>query len=419
MKRIEHLNVYLGGAPYADIRRSRHGTLRLTYHSDKAAPGITPLSTSLRPEQGSFSGEIVNNYLWGLLPEDAAARAAVHRLYGVDPRDPLALLSAIGKDCAGAVQFTVGDETIDADVHDGDLVPADDVEGRLAAMRMSDDASWTLDGDHWSLNGTQQKFTLRRRGDSWYYPRGAAASSHIVKPGVRDVKHQALLEHLSMDAGRRLGITVAPTTFEDFGSERAIVVERFDRAATEDGRLTRLHQEDMCQALGVEQKYEEFGGPSAADVAHLLRRAASTAREGEQNVRAFIDALVYNTLIGAPDAHARNYAALLDGDSLTFAPLYDVATGLAYEPGPSGKRIASMSVGGVFDLDRIDNHAWQRFASDLDVDASAVLARRDELAGSVAGAFEASAAAVDDWDGSVDAVMDRLRPRLRALGHSS
>ena len=36
-----------------------------------------------------------------------------------------------------------------------------------------------------------------------------------------------------------------------FGDKKALVVERFDRRWTSDGRLIRLPQEDCCQALAV------------------------------------------------------------------------------------------------------------------------------------------------------------------------
>src|SRR3546814_10116342 len=68
-------------------------------------------------------------------------------------------------------------------------------------------------------------------------------------------------------------------------------LERYDRMIR---RRTwrRVHQEDMCQALGLHpsQKYQSDGGPSPDKIADLLRvsmppRAASSA------VEAFVDEL--------------------------------------------------------------------------------------------------------------------------------
>ena len=91
------------------------------------------------------------------------------------------------------------------------------------------------------------------------------------------------------------------------------MVERFDRREEGD-RVVRLHQEDVCQALGVDpqRKYQADGGPSAADVVRLLRRRSSRAA---QDVLAFIDRLVLAVAIGNADAHAKNYSLLLaDGE---------------------------------------------------------------------------------------------------------
>ena len=58
---------------------------------------------------------------------------------------------------------------------------------------------------------------------------------------------------------------------ETFGDTKALVIERFDRRWTKDGRLLRLPQEDCCQALSVPPtlKYQNEGGPGMADVLGL------------------------------------------------------------------------------------------------------------------------------------------------------
>jgi len=139
------LAVLLDGAHVADVERTRSGVLRLTYHDD-LAPGATPLSLALPPQRGRFTGEAVETWLWGLLPESEAARSALRRTHGADPRDPLSLLSAIGRDCAGAVQFCEPDDVAANFAREGRLeaVTDSDIEARLAAMRLGDEPSWVL-----------------------------------------------------------------------------------------------------------------------------------------------------------------------------------------------------------------------------------------------------------------------------------
>ncbi|GMA30413.1 HipA domain-containing protein [Litorihabitans aurantiacus] len=409
------LAVLLHGEHVADVERVRRGELRLTYLADAARSGTTPLSLSLPPEVGRFTGAVVSRYLWGLLPENGQALAAVARQHGADPHDPLSLLAAIGLDCAGAVQLTPADAIESVRQRDGSLEPARDVEHRLAQMRLSDEASWTMAEDHWSLGGTQQKFTLRSSEGRWFYPRGSLPSTHIVKPGVRTARHQALLEHLSMRAASLLGLAAASTGYLDFGSERAIVVERFDRVA-HDGEIRRVHQEDLCQALGVEEKYESLGGPGVLAVVGLLRAAAATARQAEASVAAFLDGVIYNVVIAAPDAHARNFSVVLDGGDVSLAPLYDVATGLAYARRPGHPRLGSMSVSGTYDLDEVDGDSWRRLGDTVAVDGDRLAQRAESLRDGATAAFEKAAGEIDDWDGGVRDVMARLAPRLVGRG---
>lgn len=416
MTALTHLAVTLAGEHVADVERIR-GRLRLTYTDGATRAGTTPLSLSLPRERGAFTGDVVETYLRGLLPESPAAIEALRATYGVDPNDPLDALGAIGRDCAGAVQFCDAD-ALDGFRGDGDLLPAtsSDIEGRLASMRSGNDSSWTMPGEHWSLGGMQDKLALRQEDGRWFWAHGDEPTTHIVKPGVRGARSQALVEHITMRAAAMLGCNVAVTAFTDFRSERAIVIERFDRARVAHGRLVRTHAEDVCQALGVREKYEELGGPSAATVARFLRDAAETAREARANVAGFVDAVVLNTVVAAPDAHARNYSVLLDGDSVRLAPLYDVATALAYAPHQGEVRPVAMSIGGCADAARIDREHWKRFADDVGVAAETVLDRVAEVRERAPRAFLAALDEIeDDWDGQVADVRSRLKAGLDAL----
>lgn len=407
------LAILLDGRHVADVERTRRGVLRLAYHDD-VPPGSTPLSLALPPDRARFTGDAVDTYLWGLLPESDAARAAIRRTHGADPRDPLSLLAAIGKDCAGAVQFCAPDDVAATLARDGRLeyVTDSDLEARLAAMRLGDEPSWVLPEERWSLGGMQQKLALRRESGRWHYATGAEPTTHIVKPGVRQVRAQALIEHVTMRAARALGVDVAVTEYVDFRSERAIVIERFDRTRDSAGHVRRLHQEDLCQALGVREKYEEAGGPSAARIVRLLRDSAATASDARRDTESFLDGLVFNAIVAAPDAHARNYAVLLDGDRVRLAPLYDVATGLAYSAPHGRSRRLSMSIGGTLEREAIDADAWRRCAGELGADESALLERVSRMTEEAPAAFAAALDQVEDWDGSVTDVRERLLPSL-------
>jgi serine/threonine-protein kinase HipA len=405
--------VLLSGRIVAHVERTRAGVLRLTYEADARGASDTPVSLSLPPTLGTFTGAVVEGYLWGLLPDNDRALRAIASRYGADSRDPLGLLAAVGKDCAGAVQFCLPDEVDGVTARDEELLPLTDgdIEMRLAELRTDEDAGWVMPGEHWSLGGTQQKTALRRTRDGWFEAQGAAATSHILKPGIRALRAQALLEHTSMRAAAACGVDVARTEYQGFKSEWAIVVTRFDRADSR-GRLLRLHQEDLCQALGVSEKYEDRGGPNPTQIIRLLRDTARTAADASANVARFVDGLVLGTVIAAPDGHARNYAVLLDGDAVRLAPLFDVASSLSYEPGVGGGRTMAMSVAGVFDARAVTGKQWRRFAEDNRLDPDDVLDRVRRFADTIPAAMRAALAEVDDWDGAARALADHLLPAL-------
>lgn len=125
------------------------------------------------------------------------------------------------------------------------------------------------------------------------------------------------------------GIDAAQVEYVEFegreGVEPAIVVERYDRLITKQ-HVVRLHQEDLCQALGClpDNKYTMYGGPTSIDVIQLLMSTGSTAAN---NVARFLQMLFFNYLIAATDGHAKNYSLMLNvsGDH-RLAPMYDVAS---------------------------------------------------------------------------------------------
>lgn len=408
----EPLAVLLSGRLVAELDRARSGSMRLRYVGSPSLTA-TPLSLSL-PVGVNHTGATVERFVAGLLPENGDARAAIARRYRLqDPKDDLEVLRAIGKDCPGAVQFCALDEVESTLAREGSLVPCSlsDIEARLSEMSVNEAASWVMEGEHWSLGGTQQKFALRQEGGSWFEAHGSEPTTHIFKPGVRNMLAQALVEHVTMSAAVAVGIPTASTAYENFKSESSLVVTRFDRARAKDGSLVRLHQEDLCQALGVEQKYEDSGGPTPRAIAALLTDQASTRDESERNLVEFIDMLVFNTVTAAPDGHARNYAVMLDGDSVRLAPMFDAATALPYDV--SGPRKLAMAIGGNFEAAAVTSAHWARAAEDLRVGEEYLLGRVQEISEAVPGAFRAAFASVDSAEAKL--AWERMRPNLETL----
>lgn len=124
---------------------------------------------------------------------------------------------------------------------------------------------------------------------------------------------------------RLFGLSVNNAEIKTFGKTKALVIERFDRQWTKDGRLLRIPQEDLCQALSVPptRKYQSDGGPGMVDVQNFLKGSDTPA----EDQKTFLKAQILFWLIGATDGHAKNFSIHIGvGGRFHLTPLYDVLT---------------------------------------------------------------------------------------------
>lgn len=323
------LRTIICGVPAGTLTQDENGLISFTYDHDYDGPA---LSTNIPVSNRTYGQQVMNPYLFGLLPDSEDQRKAIAAEFNVRPNNPVALLSHIGLDCPGGVQFCA-EEDADAVLHRaGDYRPIDDHEIalRLKSIRDDRDASWMGLDESWSLGGNQGKFALAFINGRWCECMGSSPTTHIFKNGVIGFKLEALNEFVCMKSAQRAGIATANVEYRLFEDEPALIVERYDRVKVKGGTIMRLHQEDLCQALGVmpAQKYTADGGPTARDIQELL---VNTSHH-QLNLYLFTQILFFNAIIGAPDAHAKNYSLLLGNDGAAMmARMYDVASGLAYE----------------------------------------------------------------------------------------
>lgn len=415
----DRLTVLLDDAVAGTLERTLHGRLVFTYDDDyvsRSAP--TPLSLSLPTQVGRHAGAALEAWLWGLLPDNDLVLRRWSREFHVSAASPFALLSTpVGEDCAGAVRFVRPERVEELLEQPGtvDWLTQDEVGERLRELR-ADTSAWLGSGfvGQFSLAGAQAKTALLRRDGRWGVPAGALPTTHILKPAVAGLDDHDLNEHLCLDAARRAGLLAARTQIERFGGESAVVVVRYDRVETET-TMRRVHQEDLCQALGVppSRKYQNEGGPSPGEIARLLRAVMAPA-VADEAVASFADALAWNWLIAGTDAHAKNYSLLLSGAQVRLAPLYDIASALPYGIHERKLRLA-MKLGGDYAVFPRRN-IWPRAARELGLDAGALIERVRGLAAIAPDAFADAAAepAVAVLDSALptrllDLIADRAR----------
>jgi serine/threonine-protein kinase HipA len=399
------------------------GRIRLTYDDDYlASSDATPLSLLLPLSSEPHPNRPVEAYLRGLLPDDAEVRRRWAQSFRLRDRDTLGLIQVIGLDCAGGALFAKPDELDTALVRKGTIeaLTEQQIGARLRTLR-SDGAAWhDSEEEHWSLAGGQSKFTLAKTPHGWGYPEGSTPSTHIVKPGIGRIYAQALIEHVSMRSLALMGETVANSSYEEFDGEPAIVVERFDRLVTGTGTgdgvaaIARLHSEDLVQAFGLDpsRKYEGDGGPGVARIASLLISVTN-----DDSPERFMRAVIANYLLGAPDAHAKNYSLLLAQRQATFAPLYDVASGLVDDPvtGRLRYRQAAMSMGGQTRFGEVTGRQWEKFAHTAQQDADKVRKTVAQIATQLPDALSDAIAELPRSVAGRSILTDQILPRVSAL----
>lgn len=284
----------------------------------------------------------------GLLPEGnhllaLASRARVPTNYTAD------MLARYGRDIAGAFSISVGDP----EPRRWATEPYTPEELAVELRSVADAPGFAVrDDSELSIAGLQNKLLVVSQPDgSWARPVNGHPSTHIIKlddprrPGVIAAEHACLL------IARRIALTSVQAVHTAIDGMAALIVDRYDRAVHDAGQPIRLHQEDTCQALGIDidaaggrGKYEQFGGPSYRSIARLLDRHADAP--DEQLVQ-LLRIATFTAVIGNADAHGKNISVLIDTTTgaIRLAPLYDTVPTALW---PSLRATSAMSVGGRF-----------------------------------------------------------------------
>ena len=346
------LNVYLNGRPVGQLRREGTGAIDFQYAAAWLEwDNAIPVSLSLPLREDHYIGEPVVAVFDNLLPDNQDIRRRLAERSQAEGTDAYSLLSAIGRDCVGALQFLPEGSTPEP-------------TGTIKAARLSDKDIAKLLGDlarsplgigndeefRISLAGAQEKTALLFWKNAWHIPHGTTPTSHILKPQIGklpsgiDLSQSVENEHFCMRLVEALGLPVARSEIREFGGNNVLVVERFDRLWTKDKRLLRIPQEDCCQALGVPptRKYEAEGGPGICAIMDLLKGSDTPASDQ----RRFFKAQIVFWLLSATDGHAKNFSLQLAPEGrFVMAPLYDiVSTQPLLDAGQLSKRQMKLSM---------------------------------------------------------------------------
>jgi len=405
----------LDGRETGRIVRDKRARLTFTYNEEwRTTENAYPLSISMPLALARHGHAKIDPFLWGLLPDNQMVLDQWAKKFHVSARNAFSLISAVGEDCAGAVQF-VRPERLEVitGVAPPEIEWLDeaDIAKRLRALR-EDHSAWRIPRDtgQFSLAGVQPKTALLLENRRWGVPSGRVPTTHILKPPSGQFAGHAENEHFCLELARAVGLPVVDSRIMHFKDEVTIVVERYDRIRTATG-LRRVHQEDICQALSIQptHKYQNEGGPGIPDIVELLRANSSNAAE---DVRTFLDSVAFNWIIIGTDAHAKNYALLIGAEGrVRLAPLYDLASVFPYSQIDLQRVKLSMKLGGEYRFRNIQLRHWRRQAEELKVNADELVGRVDDMARRIADAIPEIDQRMTE-EGLTHPVVHRLARRL-------
>jgi serine/threonine-protein kinase HipA len=244
--------------------------------------------------------------------------------------DSYGLLAEIGRDCAGALQILeakrvsetpsvlwLDDEGLDALIDELPRHPLG-MDAQDQRLRLS-------------LAGVQNKAVLvRDSAGKFGKPLNGLPSSHILKPEPpgEDYPGLAANEYFCMRLAKRCGLSAAQVELKAVAGRPCLIVQRFDRELSS-FPPNRIHQEDLCQALGLtpDFKYQKEGWrlPSYLALSELLDEHSPSP--GLDRL-AGAQTAVFHFLVGNADAHAKNISLMHYADGARLAPLYDVVVRL-------------------------------------------------------------------------------------------
>lgn len=305
-------------------------------------------------------GANLHPYFAGLLPEGLRLKFLLQKVK-TSPDDLFSLFAAIGNDCIGDVYTQTQDEQIETPT----TAPPSWQSINFYEHFLSS-LSEPSSKDNSEIAGVQEKisasmislpFRLKNKG------------SYILKLNPKDKPNLVYNEWACLYLAQMCKIKVNDfELIKDRDQHLGLLVKRFDRA-TYDGKITRIHQEDLCQVLNLFPA-EKYRVPMKDIYSAIQKYATAPIVEIYNLTKLF----VFSYLIGNGDLHAKNvslYESPTDG-RIALTPAYDLICTLFY----GDQKMALKMDAKDSNLKRID---WIHFATRFGLSKIAVENLIDDL----------------------------------------
>ena len=185
-------------------------------------------------------------------------------------------------------------------------------------------------------------------------------STHVLKPTMPKHFDSVHNEFFCMKLAKEMGFDVAEVLLKQIKERPYLLIRRYDRKKIR-GVITRIHQEDFCQALGLspEQKYQGVdGGPGIEKCKELISQYSLKPAFDQQQ---FLRMVIFNYLIGNSDAHGKNFSFLYEKNGMRLAPFYDLLSTALYS---QYEDKMAMKIGKTTNPERTSIIHWNNIVAD-------------------------------------------------------
>ena len=381
------LSVYLGDRLAGYLSSTAEKGVIFSYDDAYINAGKIPLSLSLPLGKTEFSQKECLPFFEGLLPEGDVKKRISEYLH-ISETSTFKLLKELGGECAGLISILPEHEsnkiknTYEFSPDNYDLL----TEKKLAEYIQNINTRPLLkakDKLRLSLAGAQEKLPLTYMDGKFYLPKNGAPSTHIVKPtGIGELSNLSANEYICSKLAENCGLPTSKTELKQMYGTEFLLIERYDRVH-EKNSISRIHQEDACQALGIlsDRKYQNDGGPSLVDIYNLVKNNTTIPIT---ETRKFIQYAIFNLVIGNCDAHGKNYSLVFRDKKVQLAPIYDTVSTIIY---PNLTRKVSMKFGKHYEFKKINRDDLELLAGQLALKPKTILSCYDEIIAKLSDAF--------------------------------
>ena len=175
--------VWYDRARVGTLIRATDGGISFTYApSWLDSENAFPVASVLPLTQSDWRGDPVIAAFDNLLPDaEGELREKIAERIGSPGKDVFSLLSALGRDCVGALQFLPNEEEPDAQDMEYRKISTEEMVADLKNLAAAPLALGEDDDFRISIAGAQEKTAYLNVEGDWAKPRGITPTSHIFK----------------------------------------------------------------------------------------------------------------------------------------------------------------------------------------------------------------------------------------------